>query len=209
MAPIRGRSLINNDITDPRDPNNYCRSCDLTFASIACFRRHIRKLHNLNKRPRPRPNPYIVPYVANVNNKHCSSCNTDYQTRNSYIRHFKVIHHLKPNPMPIHGWKVKSNRDIKPDQYDPNNCNKTYATRSPYKGHLKLVHKDIVLTRIKQHQRVNSNVQPDINDCNNYCKSCNYVYRGKYHYRSHLRKIHKMQLIRNPQKKELISKCET
>jgi hypothetical protein len=36
MAPTRGRSRIDLDVTpDIDDPNNYCKSCDFSFASLA------------------------------------------------------------------------------------------------------------------------------------------------------------------------------
>lgn len=170
----------------------------MIFARKSSYREHARQLHNLAVRPKAKPNPNIIPYVADVKNTHCASCDIGYSTRVSYIRHLKKVHSLKPSARPIHGYKVHPNPNIKPDTSDPNNvycksCDRLYATKSKYYEYLRKIHKDIVIAPRTVLPKMNPKIQPDIDDCNNFCKSCNFTY-NKAAYREHFRRSHKMQL---------------
>jgi hypothetical protein len=104
----------------PDDPNKYCKKpCKKYYANTKSYSNHLRSMHNLMKKPHPKPNRNIIPDISN-SNKHCASCNISYASRTGYLLHLKRVHNMTLDAsMPRQ--PIKINHHIKPGLNDPTN----------------------------------------------------------------------------------------
>jgi hypothetical protein len=137
-----GKSRVDvNIIPDVDDPNNYCKSCKLSFSSRNPYEALLKNLHGLMKGRGPQPNPNIVPDSSHSTNKHCASCNYTYKKRCTYTNHLKKHHSITvayPN-------QVKGRRQdclVKRDAADNfcKECNRHYVTETTYRRRLCKAH---------------------------------------------------------------------
>jgi hypothetical protein len=112
----------------------------------------------------------VIPDLDDPNN-YCKSCKKSSSTKTNYRTYLKNLHNLTTKKRPA------KNPNIIPDKSYPNthraSCNFNCSSRQVYTRHLKNIHNMIadVLTRNRK-TKVDHNIQPVVNDSNDYCNSC-------------------------------------
>lgn len=184
--------MLPRHLLDEFDPNNHCCVCNKAYKTANEYRKHLRKIHNMDLTPlKPRPNFSIAPNPNNASN-HCDSCNWTLSPKPHYRRHLITVHklvlpELKRSPL---------NPDILPDIHDPNfyckSCKVKLKSRRRYRNHLKCVYKmelePIAKPRIYDPTiSVNDTKKAD----NTSCVICKFKYSTQKYHKRHTEIFHK------------------
>jgi hypothetical protein len=79
---------------DINDPNNYCKSCNITFVDQPKYRSHLVSIHKMNSLRRTK-DKRILP-KANDPNFYCKVCKLIYPDKEKYWSHLRNKHEMDP-----------------------------------------------------------------------------------------------------------------
>lgn len=162
-------------LPDIFDPHFYCKSCDRGFGSKPDFRKHCLRWHNL-----------IVPADKDLPSVHdptfhCKPCDSRFEDKDAFWQHCRQVHHIT-------NFKEKRTRPF------CDSCKTSYINEFHYKQHRRVVHGDVVPFILTRTPKLVSDLPPDVNDPNHYCRACDKKLAGRAGYRTHLSLFHDMVL---------------
>ncbi|KAL0135510.1 C2H2-type zinc finger transcription factor [Mucor lusitanicus] len=181
---------------DLYNPDFYCKSCEKGYSDRHTYRNHLRAVHFMVlKRLQIRMTQKInVTPDPNDPNLHCKACNFTYKCKSYYMKHCRYTHGL--NPPEFANQTSSSSSSSLTDSYCQT-CDKRLSSIQSYRRHLFLVHK----VNIRQIQRKQKDVLPNVNDPNFYCHSCEKKMASKHSFSQHLRWVHSIFKSAPPQSK--------
>ncbi|KAK4514307.1 uncharacterized protein ATC70_001899 [Mucor velutinosus] len=158
-------------LPDIFDPNFYCRSCERGLSTKARFKKHCLRWHNV-----------VVPDEKDLPNVHdptfhCKPCDKTFGDKDTFWQHCRETHLIT-------NFKEKG---LKPFC---NNCNRSYASEFRYKRHRRLVHGETFPFITTRTPKLVSDLPPDINDPNHYCRACDKKLACRAGFRTHLAVFH-------------------
>ncbi|KAI7907835.1 uncharacterized protein BX663DRAFT_492149 [Cokeromyces recurvatus] len=181
---------IDEDELDLKNPNFYCRICDIKYAHNTSYKRHLRRAHNLVnlatqlKYTRPNLKPGVIPDI-NDPNFFCRSCERVYSCGEVYKKHLRNVHKMvtkKPKILYTISKIPTNEQSVNNSDSCCNICNKTYSNKYNLKKHMKNVHRRKAKRVIRQ--------QITINNPFLYCYSCKVEYMTETSYRQHFKLFH-------------------
>jgi hypothetical protein len=109
-----------NILPDKNHPNNYCDSCEKSYADRDTYRQHLRGVHKMlcsskRRRKQKEVDLKLSPDIDDPN-LYCRVCKTTFILRCIYRQHIRLTHKIK-FPTEIHPPKYDAN--IKVDPTDP------------------------------------------------------------------------------------------
>lgn len=153
---------------------------------------------------RNRVNSKVLPDPDDPN-FYCESCDAKYPTRTRYHYHIKYIHKIQLAPLkvsPIYDPNMK-----KIDENDVKStscflCKLTFGTRNLYRRHrrrhLRNGRMNSELNYSRRKVPIDTNILPDIDDPNGYCKVCDRKSTSLKVYINHIRFFHGAAKYRQP-----------
>ena len=171
--PFFGEFMKKFEAKFPRRDAKSCQECNLTYSTSTHANRHIKLVHYLGRKPRPKSNPYKDPMFGEFmksfkakfpqhNTDECPQCHAKFATPHNVTRHIKNVHYLgRKSHTVTKTYKAKDpffvefmrGFKVKFPQHSPGECpecHAKFATAHNVTRHIKNVH---YLGR-KSHSRV-------------------------------------------------------
>ncbi|KAI8642923.1 hypothetical protein BD408DRAFT_415852 [Parasitella parasitica] len=207
---IREPTNTKAELPDPDDPNFYCRVCRKSNSNKTNHRYHCRAVHDMvlpSLYVGPNANPDLIPDPLDLNN-YCRTCDKTYTKRHIYVMHLRRVHIMSQLPSFKTLKKQSSPTDPSSHPYYCNICHKILSTCSYFRKHMVLMHKTEAPLPPKRPKKTRerpnkSQLQPDVNDPNFYCRSCDYKHASRSTYRVHLLTEHSLDLAYERKRKAL------
>ncbi|KAL0141131.1 C2H2-type zinc finger transcription factor [Mucor lusitanicus] len=199
---FKGTTMAKNLDKEPDlyNPNFYCESCEKGYSDQHAYRCHLRKVHFMVlKQPRSRMTQKIdITPDPNDPSLHCRACNFTYKHKQYYKKHCRFTHGVNTAKFANRASSYGSLTDSYCQTCDKRLSSISYyrqhlfikkmSSRVTFRRHLKYVH-SLLKSTTRQSQ-----LKPDVDDPNNYCRACQKMYPSKDRYRAHLRMVHQMIL---------------
>ncbi|OAD06758.1 C2H2-type zinc finger transcription factor [Mucor lusitanicus CBS 277.49] len=183
---FRNHTVVKNLDKEPDlyNPDFYCKSCEKDYRDKNAYRAHLRGVHFMVLKLLRSQTAQKIDVTPDPNdpNLHCKACNFTYQRKSYYMNHCRYTHGLNP---PEFANQTSSPPSSLTDSYCQT-CDKRLSSIQNYRKHLFAVHN----IDIKQIQRKQKDVLPNVNDSNFYCHSCEKKLASKPSFRQHLKYAH-------------------
>lgn len=135
----------NFDVTpDPKDPNNYCATCNKTYSIRSSYLKHLFYIHGISVKRSiytPGDGSSEKELVVDYKTRYCNVCDKSYSTDTSYNHHLSLIHgEVPPRSGQYKDIMRKETPVVDLKNFICTTCNKKYKDRESYGAHIRIIH---------------------------------------------------------------------
>ncbi|KAG2206361.1 hypothetical protein INT46_002669 [Mucor plumbeus] len=187
---------------DVQDPNHSCRTCERKFKSRISYRTHLRKVHSILMKPidvLPKHNT-----TSTDPDLYCNLCHTSYYNQSYIQHHFRSVHsdilpklnNTDSHCIPLHDVKPTMSNLL--DKVCCEICKVAYKNEEIHGTHCNR-HSDLtkpnpITINLSDNSKESEEIEPDINDPNNYCRACDKTFTKRWGFKCHLQSAHSIKI---------------